>query len=354
MSKNIVNSSEFHGSIYKDSTVLITGGTGSVGLELTRVLLGCSPQQIRLLSNDENGLFEARSLFSGHHEVTYHLGDVRDVRSIEAVIKDCDYVFHAAALKHVTFCEENPYEAITTNILGTQNIIDHAIKNEVQRFVLISTDKAVNPMNVMGATKLLAERLVINAGKLTNKPVFSVVRFGNVLGSRGSVIIIFERQVRNGSPITITDPNMTRFITLPSDAARRVLHATEVAKPGDVFTLKMKAIRIGDLATACRKFFAKSYNRNAEEIKTVIIGSNPKEKMHEELMTSVEAINAVEKDDFYVFNEKEYIEKSESAANSLSYSTKMYVSESAPLVSEEEAISMLSRLYSQGSNVNII
>jgi len=144
-------------SIFKGSNVLITGGTGSIGLELTKALLKYRPKKVCLFSNDENGLFEARTMFSKYPEVIYKLGDVRDPQSIERVIKGCDIVFHVAALKHVTFCEDNPYEAISTNILGTQNMINNAIKYNAQRFVFISTDKAVNPVSTMGATKLLGE-----------------------------------------------------------------------------------------------------------------------------------------------------------------------------------------------------
>ncbi|MGC9086684.1 MAG: polysaccharide biosynthesis protein [Thermoproteota archaeon] len=333
----------FKGSSFRNSNVLITGGTGSIGLELAKALLNYKPKQIRLFSNDENGLFEAKAVFGKYPEVTYSLGDVRDIRSIERVIEDCDFVFHAAALKHVPFCEDNPYEAISTNILGTQNMIDCAIKYGVKKFVFISTDKAVNPVNVMGATKLLGERLVINASRLTNKPIFSIVRFGNVLGSRGSVILIFEKQVREGNSITITDPKMTRFIMLPSDAARLVLYAAELAKPGEIFILKMKAVRIKELAEASKEFFAKLYHKESNNIKIEVIGSRPGEKIHEELMSRFEALNAVETKHFYIVNP--HHERIKSSAKPLLY-LKEYTSNNVPLFSKDDIVLLLSQLYS--------
>jgi len=203
---------EMKGSSYRDANILITGGTGSVGLGLAEVALQYEPRRICLLSNDENGLFEARIVFGRDSRVDYRLGDVRDRRSVESVIAGFDTVFHAAALKHVDFCERNPYEATYTNVVGTQIVIDCSIRSGVSRFVYISTDKAVNPISTMGATKLLGEKLMFAASRRSETTTFSCVRFGNVLGSRGSVLRIFERQVREGGPMTVTDPEMTRFI----------------------------------------------------------------------------------------------------------------------------------------------
>lgn len=330
-------------SVYAGSNILISGGSGSIGLELAKTLINFKPRKLCLFSNDENGLFEARTLLREHSEIVYILGDVRDTQSLDRAFEGCDLVFHAAALKHVTFCEENPYEAISTNIIGTQNMINSAIKHNIQKFVFISTDKAVNPISTMGATKLLGEKLVTSASKLVNKPVFSIVRFGNVLTSRGSVVLIFERQVKEGKPITITDPEMTRFVMLPSDAAKLVLHAAELAKTGEIFVLKMKAVKIRDLAEACREFFAKFYNKELEAIKTVEIGSNPGEKMYEELMTSYEATNVVETEHFYIINP--HCERMKHETESSLHSVKSYSSNTVPLLSKEEIISFLSQLY---------
>jgi len=340
-----LDKSYLRSSIFKNSNVLITGGTGSIGLEITKALLYFKPKQIRLFSNDENGLFEAKTIFNKYPEVTYVFGDVRDVQSIENAIKDCDIIFHAAALKHVPFCEDNPYEAISTNVLGTQNMISSAIRYNIQKFVFISTDKAVNPISVLGATKLLGERLVMRASKLVSKPVFSIVRFGNVLGSRGSVISIFEKQVKEGTEITVTDPNMTRFIMLPYDAARLVLYATELAKPGEIFILKMKAVKIGDLAEASKEFFAKLYHKNQYNIKIKIIGSRPGEKIHEELMTETEASSSIETEYFYIVNPHPERIKSSKSLIRPSLHMRTYISSNAPLVSKQDIISLLSQLY---------
>ncbi len=219
-------------------------------------------------------------------------------------MKDCDYVFHAAALKHVNFCETNPYEAITTNIVGTQNVIDCAIKCGVKKFVFISTDKAVNPESTLGATKLLGEKLVLSASRHVGMPVFSIVRFGNVIGSRGSVVLIFERQVRAGGPITVTNPNMTRFIMAPSQAAGLILKAADEAGPGDIFVLKMKTVMVGQLAEACRAFFSKRLGLNPLSIKITRIGGQPGEKEHEELMNETEMGSAIVSQDFYIIRSK--------------------------------------------------
>jgi len=331
--------------MFKNSNVLITGGTGSIGLELTKALLYLKPKQIRLFSNDENGLFEAKNIFNKYREVTYAFGDVRDVQSIENAIEDCDFIFHGAALKHVQFCEDNPYEAISTNVIGTQNMISYAIRHNIQKFVLISTDKAVNPISVMGATKLLGERLVMRASKLVRRPVFSVVRFGNVLGSRGSVISIFERQVKEGTQMTVTDPNMSRFIMLPYDAARLVLYAAQLAKPGETFILKMKAVKIGDLAEASKEFFAKLYRKKQSDIKIKIIGSRPGEKIHEELMTETEASNSIQTEYFYIVHPHPKRIGSSKSSIRPSHNVRTYTSNEAPLLSKRDIISLLSKLY---------
>ena len=289
-------------SQFRDSTVLITGGSGSIGTELLKSVLKYSPRKVRIFTNDENGLFELAQPFGRLPNVEFRLGDVRDLRSLDPAVEGCDYVFHAAALKHVDFCETNPYEAITTNIMGTQNVIDLCIKHRVKRFVFISTDKAVNPTSTMGATKLLAEKLVIRASKQTDKTIFSSVRFGNVIGSRGSVVLLFEKQVKAGKPLTVTDPTMTRFIMATSQAAMLVLRSSTVALPGEIFVLKMKTVRIGDLAEASRIFFAKMLGRKPSSIQIRVVGSRPGEKMHEELLNATDAGEALDLGDFYVVN----------------------------------------------------
>ena len=287
---------------FRNSTVLITGGSGSIGREILDSVLKHSPKSVRVFTNDENGLFELAQPYGKMENVEFMLGDVRDARSLDPAVEGCDYVFHAAALKHVDFCETNPYEAITTNITGTQNVIDFSLRHKVKRFVLISTDKAVNPVSTMGATKLLAEKLVMRASRQTNKTVFSSVRFGNVIGSRGSVVLLFEKQVKAGLPLTITDPSMTRFIMATSEAARLVIGSSTISMPGEIFVLKMKTVRIGDLAEASRRFFAKMLEKSVDSIKVKVVGTRPGEKMHEELLNASEAREAMDLGEYYVVN----------------------------------------------------
>lgn len=330
------------GNPYAGSTVLITGGTGSIGIELATKLLELGPREIRLFSNDENGLFEARGRFVDHPEVAFKMGDVRDTHSIESVIGGCDFVFHAAALKHVHFCESNPYEAISTNILGTQNVIDSALKYKVDRFVFISTDKAVSPASTMGATKLLGEKLVVSASKFGSKPIFSVVRFGNVLGSRGSAVLIFEREVKEGRAITVTNPDMTRFIMNPGEAARLVLKAAASAKTGEAYVLKMKAARIGDLAEACREFFSEMRHENRRPIPIKVVGAQEGEKLHEELMTEQEAAAARRIGNFYIISPVKPQAKGKRIRSKLGGA---YSSNSTRMLSRREIVQELAKLY---------
>jgi UDP-N-acetylglucosamine 4,6-dehydratase/5-epimerase len=328
--------------LYKGSTVLITGGTGSVGMELAKSIMRHDPKEVRLFSNDENGLFEARSIFGNKGLVRYHLGDVRDPSSVERATSGCDVVFHAAALKHVDFCEMNPHEAISTNIIGTQNVIESARKEEVKRLVFVSTDKAVNPISTMGATKLLSERLTVNAGHMYDAGVFCCVRFGNILGSRGSVLVIFEREIREGRPITVTDPAMTRFIMLPSEAAGLILNAGALASPAETYVLRMPAVRIDDLAAASIEFFCKRYGKDPGDFRIEEIGSNPEEKLHEELMTSSEGRRSTVKGDFFVIPSPARAQRFDERK---AQHFKGYSSDSAKKLSKKEIVRVMKELY---------
>ncbi len=323
---------------------MITGGTGSVGMVLARALLKRRTKQVRLLSNDENGLFEAKQMIGGSGKVSFMLGDVRDSRSLERAMKSCDVVIHAAALKHVTFCEDNPYEAISTNVVGTQNVIDTALAQEVKRFIYISTDKAVNPSSTMGATKLLGEKLTIEANGRASNTVLVCVRFGNIFGSRGSVIRVFERNVAHGGPVIVTNPEMTRFLMLSDEAQDLVLQAGAEGESGDIFVLKMKAVRIGDLAEVSREYFSKKYGLDTAKIGTRIVGLTPGEKMHEELLTNLEYSRAKESDRFFIVrhgNGSDANGRGAKAAGGPGYS-----SNNAPLLSRREIHSLLERLSS--------
>lgn len=292
-------------SFYKDKLVLVTGGSGSIGSEIVNKLLKLNPQSIRVLDNNETALFELEEELNSNKIRTF-IGDIRDKDRLVRAFENVDIIFHAAALKHVPLCEYNPFDAVKTNVLGTQNVLDAALDQNVEKVIMISTDKAVNPINVMGATKLLAERLTISANYYSGdqRSVFSCVRFGNVLNSRGSVIPIFRKQIMNGGPVTITHPEMSRFIMHIPDSIDLILKAGYLATGKEIFILKMPAVKIVDLAEVMIKNLAPKYGFDPERITMEFIGKRPGEKMYEELITEEEALYAEDKGDLLVLNSK--------------------------------------------------
>lgn len=305
--------------MFRNKNILITGGVGSVGKEIINQLLKFDPKIVRILDIDESREFELEQELEQRlsprdfDKLRFFLGDIRDKERLKRAIEDIDIVFHTAALKHVPYCEYNPFEAVKTNILGLQNLIDVAIEEEVEKVIFTSTDKAANPTNTMGATKLLGERLMISANyyKGKRRTVFSSVRFGNVLGSRGSVIPLWIKQIKNGGPVTVTDVTMTRFIMSVSRAVELLFKSTELAQGSEVFIFKMPAVRVGDLVEVVIEETAPKYNFNPEDIKIKTIGLKSGEKYYEELMTEEEASRAFEtKDMFIVFPQlKELVNK---------------------------------------------
>jgi len=287
---------------FKGKNILITGGTGSVGSALVRRLLDFNPKVIRVFGIDEDAQFNLQQDLREHVNLRFLIGDIRDKERLVRALENIDIVFHAAALKHVPLCEYNPYEAVKTNVIGTQNLLDAAISENVSKVITISTDKAVNPANVMGATKLLAERLTIAANyyKGSKRTVFSSVRFGNIFGSRGSVVRVFEKQIQSGGPVTITHPDMTRFVVSIEGAIELVLRATQMARGGELFILKMPAINIKDLAEVMIEKLAPNYGHDPERIQIKIIGKRKAEKMHEELITEDEAKSSLETEDMEI------------------------------------------------------
>jgi FlaA1/EpsC-like NDP-sugar epimerase len=287
---------------FKNKKILVTGGTGSIGSELVRKLLEFNPKVIRVLSNDENVQFDLEQELKEYGNLRFLIGDVRDKERLKMATEEVDIVFHAAALKHVPLCEYNPFEAIKTNVIGTQNLLEVAMDKEVEKVITISTDKAVNPVNVMGATKLLAERLTIAANyyRGLRRTVFSCVRFGNVLGSRGSVLQVFEKQIKNGGPLTVTSPNMMRFVMNIQKAVELVLKTAEMTKGEEIFIFKMPALRVGTLAEVMIEKLAPKYGYVPKSIEIKIIGKRKGEKLYEELMTEDEATNAYETEDMLV------------------------------------------------------
>ena len=276
----------------QNKTLLITGGTGSFGhAVLNRFLHTDHFQEIRIFSRDEKKQDDMRNQLK-NDKLKFYIGDVRDYNSVERAMRGVDYVFHAAALKQVPSCEFFPLEATKTNVLGTQNVIDAAGINKVQKVICLSTDKAAYPINAMGISKALMEKVAVAASRNLNETTVCLTRYGNVMASRGSVIPLFLKQIKENSPITITDPNMTRFLMSLDEAVELVLFAFENGNPGDLFVNKAPAGTIGDLAQALKELC------NADnEIK--IIGTRHGEKLYETLCTREEMVKAEDMGDFY-------------------------------------------------------
>jgi FlaA1/EpsC-like NDP-sugar epimerase len=331
--------------LFRNKNVLITGGAGSVGQELTREILKHRPKVLRIFDIDETRRFALQQELGKFKNVRFLLGDVRDRGRLRYAIEDIDIIFHAAALKHVEACEYNPFEAIKTNVLGTQNVIDVAIEEEVSKVIFTSSDKAVNPTNVMGTTKSMCEKLMTAANYYRGQRdiVFSSVRFGNVVGSSGSVTLLFKTQIQEGGPLTVTNPNMTRFIMPMLQALKLLFKATQIARGGEVFVFKMPAIKVSDLASTMIESLAPKYGHSLGGIKIKVIGSKPGEKMYEELMTDEEAKRALEtKDMFIVLPEmKELLDRKLRYLGAKPARARSYKSSDAKLLTKEEIKKML-------------
>lgn len=269
-----------------DKCVLITGGTGSFGNAVLERLLTIGVKEIRIFSRDEKKQEDMRLKWN-NSKLNFYIGDVRDSDSVTWAMKGVDYVFHAAALKQVPSCEFYPMEAVRTNVLGAENVMNAAIANRVRRVVVLSTDKAVYPINAMGLSKAMMEKLMVAKARMQDESetVLCGTRYGNVLASRGSVIPLFVHQILNGEPITITDPRMTRFLMSMDDSVDLVLHAFENGKQGDIFVQKAPASTIADLAAALNAIFD-------SEQETKIIGTRHGEKLYESLLSREEMAKA--------------------------------------------------------------
>jgi len=290
-------------SMYSQKKILIIGGTGTIGRHLLDELLCHQPSVIRIFSRDEFKHFEMQQEYSEYRNIRYLIGDVRDEKRLLRAMEDIDYVFHLAAMKHVPSCEYNPFEAVQTNVLGTQNVIQCALTSGVKKVLFTSTDKAIAPTNTYGATKLTAERLISAADyqKGPKQTVFSSVRFGNVMGSRGSVIPLFKKQILEKQLVTVTDKHMLRYMMTPSQAISLMLEANELAMGGEVFVLKMPIIKLSDLVEILIDEISKRYSIH-ENISIREIGLRPGEKMYEELMTEDELRIALETKNMYIIN----------------------------------------------------
>ena len=279
--------------MFKDKTLLITGGTGSFGHAVLDYFLESELAEIRVFSRDEKKQEDMRIAFR-NDKIKFYIGDVREYDSVHDALRGVDYVFHAAALKQVPSCEFYPMEAVRTNVLGAENVMRAAIANEVRRCVVLSTDKAVYPINAMGMSKAMMEKVMVAKARLCDpgKTVLSATRYGNVMASRGSVIPLFLHQLQTGQALTITDPNMTRFLMSLEESVNLVLYAFEHARPGDIFVQKAPATTVGDLAQALRELLQRN-----NEIR--IIGTRHGEKLYESLVSREEMARCDDLGDYY-------------------------------------------------------
>ncbi len=278
--------------MFKNKILLITGGTGSFGTAVLKKFLDSEIAEIRIFSRDEKKQDEIRKKYN-NSKLKFYIGDVRDYNSILSAVRGVNYIFHAAALKQVPSCEFHPMEAVKTNILGTENVLAASIVSAVQRVVCLSTDKAVYPINVMGISKAMMEKIMVSKSRNSDSTVICGTRYGNVMGSRGSVIPLFIDQIQQGQPITITDPSMTRFMMTLDDAVDLVLYAFVNGNPGDIFVQKAPAATIATLASALTELL------DVRQHKFRIIGTRHGEKLYEALLSREERVVAEDLGDYY-------------------------------------------------------
>ncbi len=279
--------------MFKNKVLMITGGTGSFGNTVLKRFLSTDVREIRIFSRDEKKQEEMRIALN-HPKLKFYIGDVRDYDSIHQAMKGVDYVFHAAALKQVPSCEFYPLEAVRTNVLGSENVMNAAIARGVKRIVMLSTDKAVYPINAMGISKAMMEKFMVAKSRMQNdgETVICATRYGNVMASRGSVIPLFVEQLKSDKSLTITDPNMTRFLMSLEDSVDLVLHAFEHGKQGDIFVQKAPASTVDDLANALKELFGKDNKIN-------VIGTRHGEKLYESLISREEMVKAEDMGGYY-------------------------------------------------------
>lgn len=279
--------------MFDDSVLMITGGTGSFGKTVLNRFLNTAVREIRIFSRDEKKQEDLRIALN-NQKLKFYIGDVRDYDSVAQAMKGVDYVFHAAALKQVPSCEFYPMEAVRTNVLGTDNVLQAANANGVRRVVVLSTDKAVYPINAMGISKAMAEKVMVAKARMqqAGETVFCATRYGNVMASRGSVIPLFVSQLKLGKPLTVTDPNMTRFLMSLENSVDLVLYAFTHGQQGDIFVQKAPASTVGDLALALKDIFG-------SDVETRVIGTRHGEKLYESLISREEMAHAQDMGGYY-------------------------------------------------------
>ncbi|MGE6629709.1 SDR family NAD(P)-dependent oxidoreductase [Bacillus sp. NPDC077027] len=326
-------------TFFHNKTILVTGGTGSIGRQIVKKLTTFSPKKIIVFSKDDSKQYIMKNEYADEKQVVFALGDVRDAKRVKQLVKGVDIIFHAAALKQVPTCEDNPFEAVQTNIVGGQNVIEAAIEYEVSHVVNISTDKAVAPTNVMGATKLLSEKLFHQANESiqNQKTKCCSVRFGNVLGSRGSVIPIMLDQLLKENPLTVTDPAMTRFFMSIEEAVSLTIEAARMMRGGETFIFKMESLQLDDLL--------KAFNDYADQIHVPkpsihVVGRRPGEKLHEELTFPHEIDTLYEYDQFYAILPEPQLHPAFKKVKLTNYTSK-----EAPLITKGKLFKIIQYLH---------
>jgi len=297
---NNAQTSHFLANFFACRTVAVTGAAGTIGKELIRQLIDFGVSEVRAFDNDENGLFELDCVYRLDARVRINHCDISAPNRTRRAFEGVDYLFHAAALKHVPICERTPSAAIDINVRGVTNIVEAALESGVRRVLFTSSDKAVHPTNVMGASKLLGERVALTANKRNGTTIISCTRFGNVAGSRGSVVPLFCSQILRGGSITLTSPLMTRFFMSKEAAVALVIESMVHAKGGELFVTKMPALRIVDLATVMIQMLAPAARRRPDDIRIDVIGPRPGEKCYEELVSEEELFRTVGIGDFLI------------------------------------------------------
>lgn len=331
--------------MFKNKVLLITGGTGSFGNAVLKRFLDTDIKEIRIFSRDEKKQEDIRKLYN-NDKLKFYIGDVREFRSIDNAMRGVDYVFHAAALKQVPTCEFYPMEAVKTNILGTENVLDAAINNNVKKVIVLSTDKAAYPVNAMGMSKALMEKVAIAKGREQDKTIICRTRYGNVMGSRGSVIPLFCKQIDDGKSITITNPDMTRFMMSLDDAVELVLYAFKHGKQGDLFVQKAPSVTIDTLAKAIKSL-------KKSDVPITYIGSRHGEKINEVLITKEEMVYAEDLGDYFrVPIDSRTLNYTESDKDTIKKSIDIleYNSSNTKILNLKETKEMLSKLDCFNSN----
>ena len=326
--------------IFKDKVLLITGGTGSFGNAVVKNFLNSGLKEIRVYSRDEKKQDDMRRKFSSD-KLSFWIGDIRDKNQLSNALKGVNFVFHAAALKQVPSCEFHPFEAVKTNIIGTENLLNSCLNNNVEKVICLSTDKAVYPINTMGLTKSIMEKLCISKSRESNNTVIATTRFGNVMASRGSVIPLFCKQISEGLPLTVTNPKMTRFMMYLDEAVDLVFYAFANAEPGDLFVQKSPASSIDNLSKALMNIF------NIDKNKVDIIGTRNGEKLFEVLISREEMSCAVDSGNYFKiapnFDRKKYVDYIDRGNERLSI-VKEYTSDNTYQLSVEEVKKLLLEL----------